>query len=212
MKCGYFALSISNSCQVGLPSLLFFKYWRLRSSISNAFPTFSKPHSVFPIRGTSSVFTSMSSTSWDMLVNFKPVSIRINILINKLNCWLLIKDWRFKGAASIHLSQIYYLPLQGEYNFLRAKLREKWKLRGTNIYVQEQISDHITAMNGGYCLCIKEMKNVVVMSGRGKLHGDYSHAWFSVIHIPIFKSKKKQKKKIKIATTKRKQIANHRKD
>ena len=212
MKCGYFALSISNSCQVGLPSLLFFKYWRLRSLISNAFPTFSKPHSVFPIRGTSSVFTSMSSTSWDMLVNFKPVSIRINILINKLNCWLLIKDWRFKGAASIHLSQIYYLPLQGEYNFLRAKLREKWKLRGTNIYVQEQISDHITAMNGGYCLCIKEMKNVVVMSGRGKLHGDYSHAWFSVFHIPIFKSKKKQKKKFTIATTKRKQIANHRKD
>ena len=116
---------------------------------------FSKLHSVFPLRGTSSVFTSMSSTSWDMLVNFKPVSIRINILINKLNCRLLIKDWRFKGAASIHLSQIYYLCLQEVDNFLRAKLREKWKLWETNIYVQEQISDYITAMNGGYCLCIK---------------------------------------------------------
>ena len=43
------------------------------------FLLFSELHSVFPLRGTSSVVTSMSSTSWDMLVNFKPVSIRINI-------------------------------------------------------------------------------------------------------------------------------------
>ena len=170
---------------------------------------FSKLHSVFPIRGTSSVFTSMSSTSWDMLVNFKPVSIRINILINKLNCRLLIKDWRFKGAASIHLSQIYYLSLQGVDNFLSKAQRKVEALR--NKYLCPRTNIWLYHCNEWRLLLVYQVNEKCGSNVRERKVTWWLQSCL-ILSVPYPNFQKQKKTKVKIATTKRKQIANHRKD
>ena len=87
--------------------------------------------------------------------------VRDVVLVSK-NCifYLTIRLWtcNFYINNSCHLAQKYArIFVRGHYlfqeanSFLRAKLEENCKLRGTD-NVQGQISEHIFAPNGGYCL------------------------------------------------------------
>ena len=89
------------------------------------------------------------------------------IFPNFRNCAHCVKDLKDNKDNSLHLGRKYArIFVLGHYLFLvahsfpRAMLSENCSLLGTD-NVHGQISEHIFAPNGGYCLCILNVSGFI---------------------------------------------------